>query len=158
MNPQDPLANLHPLREPAAIGWWPPAPGWWLLVALALAIVGIVTYLLWRRHQRNAYRRRALAQLETLRLQFERDGDLRGYIEQLNALLKGVALLAYPRNEIAGQHGETWRNFLNAELPPADQFAVAFDTACYEREPPDLDSEQLHRSAQRWIRQHRVAS
>jgi hypothetical protein len=158
LNPQDPLANLHPLREPAAIGWWPPAPGWWALLLIAVIVAGLTAYLLWRRHRRNAYRRRALAQLDMLRLQFRENGDPLQYIEQVNALLKGVALLAYPRTRVASQHGESWREFLNTHLPPAERFDPAFDTACYAPEPPDIDTERLHHSARSWIRHHKVAA
>ncbi len=159
MNPQDPLAALQPLREPAAIGWWPPAPGWWILAALLLVGSAVLAYLLWRRHRRNAYRRRALRQLDALHADLAqgRDDTLR-YIESVNALLKSVALAAYPRPEVASRHGESWRAFLNAQLPDAEQFAEDFDDAAYRDPPPAIDTQQVHRSARYWIRHHRVAA
>jgi len=155
MTPQDPLAALHPLREPAAIGWWPPAPGWWALLCFALVIAALLCYLLWRRWRRNAYRRRALAQLDSLRLEYRRHGDPLRYVEQVNALLKSVALATYPRETVAAQHGESWRIFLNQSLPPDSRFTPAFDDAAYRKSPPDIDAEYLYRSADCWIRQHR---
>ena len=156
MTPQDPLAGLHPLREPAAIGWWPPAPGWWALLVIVLASAALLGYFLRRRYRNNAYRRRALAQLATLRRQYQDEGNRLHYVEQLNALLKSVALVAYPRQLVAGRHGEAWRNFLNESLPPADHFTPAFDDAAYQRTPPGFDPDQLHRSADYWIRHHRA--
>lgn len=158
MTPQDPLAGLHPLREPVAIGWWPPAPGWWALLVIVLALTALLGYFLWRRRRNNAYRRRALLQLAALRRQYENGGDRLHYIEQLNALLKRVALTAYPRQQVAGRHGESWRNFLNESLPPSDQFTPAFDAAVYQKTPPEFDPDQVHRSADYWIRHHRAAA
>jgi len=66
MNPQDPLANLNPLRQPELISWWPLAPGWWLLLAIVLLGLSALVYFLIRRHRDNAYRRRALQQLQRL--------------------------------------------------------------------------------------------
>ncbi len=45
MNPQDPLSQLHPLRDPVAIGWWPLAPGWWLLLGLMVLVLAIAVFL-----------------------------------------------------------------------------------------------------------------
>ena len=38
MDPEQiPLRDLH---LPEAIGWWPLAPGWWLVIAIALVGIG----------------------------------------------------------------------------------------------------------------------
>lgn len=158
MNPQDPLAALSPLREPAGIGWWPPAPGWWLLLALGVAVILALAVFLLRRYQRNAYRRRALRQLQTLQSAHRENRDDRRFAKDLNALLKSVALLAYPARDVAARHGAAWRNFLNDSLPPAEHFSQNFDEAAYRTSPPTIDTDSLHRSAQQWIRRHKVAT
>ena len=40
----NPLDQLHPLIAPAPVGLWPPAPGWWLL----LAVLPLLGWGLWR--------------------------------------------------------------------------------------------------------------
>jgi hypothetical protein len=48
-----PLRDIH---LPAAISWWPPAPGWWLL-AIALTLGPLSVGLWWRWRQRTRLRR-----------------------------------------------------------------------------------------------------
>ncbi len=156
MNPQDPLASLHPLRTPALIGWWPPAAGWWLLLLFVLVGVAALAYMIRRRYKRNAYRRRALLQLQSLHTAYLAEPDTRVYVSQINALLKSVALLAYPRTSVAAQHGGHWREFLNRGLPPDAQLPPAFDDAAYQRACPDIDMGQVHRAAQQWIKHHKA--
>ncbi|MGL4564148.1 MAG: DUF4381 family protein, partial [Halioglobus sp.] len=91
MNPQDPLAQLHPLREPLPIGWWPPAPGWWLLAVLLLVLLVALAWYLLRRYRARTYRRVALAQLARLHAAYRQNGDALQFIAQTNALLKSVA-------------------------------------------------------------------
>lgn len=156
MNPQDPLAGLHPLREPPPVGWWPPAPGWWLLLVMLLAVLAAVGYYLFRRYRAGAYRRRALAQLERLRETYRGDGDDRAYLAGINALLKRVALLAYPDRGIAARSGRQWLDFLNGSCPADRPFPDGFASAAYLRERPALDLEQLHGCAATWIKRHEV--
>ena len=155
MNPQDPLAALHPLREPPPIGWWPPAPGWWALAALCLLALLLMAYVLLRRYRANAYRRKALARLEELYLQQQSQPDQPQFQAQLNALLKAVALAAYPRRDVAAISGRQWLEFLNAGLGEADRFPAEFVSGAYSREPAPIADERLHRSARQWIKRHR---
>ena len=158
MNPQDPLANLHPLRAPELIGWWPPAPGWWLLLLAGLLVIASLVYWLHRRYARNRYRRVALLQLRALHMDYLAKLDAGQYLGQLNALLKSVALLAYPRAVVAAQHGADWRAFLNRSLPPGEQLPREFDTAVYQKTCPEIDVALVHNAAQHWIKRHRATA
>lgn len=156
MNPQDPLASLHPLRAPALIGWWPPAPGWWLLLLAGLIVVATLAYWMRRRYRCNSYRRRALLQLQSLHTDYLAKPDASLYLGQINALLKSVALLAYPRAAVAAQHGGGWRTFLNRSLPNDAQLPPAFEYAAYQKTCPEIDVAQVQRAAQHWIKRHRA--
>ena len=50
MNPEMMLSQLAPLREPMAISWWPLAPGWWIVVALCIAM--LTGWVIWLRKRR----------------------------------------------------------------------------------------------------------
>lgn len=157
MNPQDPLASLHPLREPLPIGWWPPAPGWWLLAVLLLVALLALGWYLIRRYRANAYRRRALAQLAQLGLQYQQHRDELQFLADTNALLKSVALVAYPRREVAASTGADWLAFLNTALKQDEQFPAGFVSGAYRRSGPGIDVGQMQRCAAAWIRRHEVA-
>ncbi|MFK7974545.1 MAG: DUF4381 domain-containing protein [Halioglobus sp.] len=158
MNPQDPLAALNPLREPPPIGWWPLAPGWWVLLAIAVLAIVAVAWWWWRKRQQSAYRRRALAQLEQLHAQHQATGDNTHFLTNLNALLKRVALLAYPQKNLANIHGAAWITFLNQSAPNQTPFAEALANAHYlpPGSAPKVDG--AYRSAQHWIKHHEAQS
>ncbi|MDG2046307.1 MAG: DUF4381 domain-containing protein [Halioglobus sp.] len=156
MNPQDPLADLNPLRQPELIGWWPLAPGWWLLLVAAILCLASLIFVLTRRYRRNTYRRRALIQLQRLHTDYVTKSEYKQYLSELNTLLKSVALVAYPRADIAALHGEAWLTFLNTSLPLENHFQSVFNDAVYQKTYPELDVEQLHRSAQHWIKRHKA--
>lgn len=156
MNPSDPLAQLHPLREPALLGWWPLAPGWWLLLVLLLIAFGFGAWLLYTRHRRNAYRRLALGKLDLLARQHEQSGDVSLTVSAINALLKSVALRAYPRRDIASLSGEAWLEFLGQSSPKGPTFEPGVLESQYRQQPGDIDIAALTRAAQHWIRRHEV--
>jgi hypothetical protein len=141
-----------------SIGWWPPAPGWWLLLIAGMLTVAMLVYLIYTHRRRNAYRRRALLQLHALHAKYLVLSEDRQYLGEINALLKSVALHAFPQAEVAAQHGESWRSFLNRDLPPQNQFQPVFDDAVYQKPCPEIDMAQVHRAAQHWIKHHKVTS
>lgn len=153
MNPQDPLSNLHPLREPALVSWWPLAPGWWIAIFALLLAVAACLFLGWRYYRRNAYRRQALKQLREIREQYHQDA--RGGVTAINALLKAVALKAYPQRDVAASSGARWLAFLNKDLQPEQHLDPSYIDAIYRHDRPSPELDQICESAASWIRRHK---
>ena len=111
-----------------------------------------------RRHRRNAYRRQALRQLQRIHQQYREDQNQQRSIAATNALLKSVAIHAYPQKDVASASGEAWLEFLNAGLSTEDAFDPQFSLAVYSNQAMNLELEAVDRSAQQWIKKHRVAA
>ncbi len=110
---------IRDLHLPEAIGWWPLAPGWW--VVILLISIGLVLLLRnwFRNHARGAARRHALRQLELYSKEYltHHDGVLFG--TQLSELVRRTMLAYAPRSEIAGLTGEDWLAWLDRDLDRA---------------------------------------
>lgn len=139
------LENLHGIVEPAPVSlWWPLAPGWWAVLALLALATAIGIWRFVRARRLNAYRRQGLAELDITPPQ------------ELPALLKRVALSAYPRDEVAGLTGDRWIEFLNRTAPDS------FDTVSSERlrslayqANQEAHDDHLFAACRSWIEQHR---
>ena len=59
MTSMDALSQLNPLREPAAINWWPPAIGWWVIFS-GYHFDLYVLFTLFKRYKKQSYRRHAI--------------------------------------------------------------------------------------------------
>lgn len=113
----DPL-NL-PLRDlhlPDAIGLWPLAPGWWLLLALVLLAIGLLVNAYRKRHRQSAARRFALKRLELLARSYAENGDAVGLGIEVSELLRRTMLAYAPRSDVAGLTGEAWLEWLDRDL------------------------------------------
>lgn len=110
------LSQLRDIHLPAPISWWPPAPGWWILITLIVAIL-IGLFIWFRRRQRDNWRRAALAELARLRQQCaDQPTTVHTIIAELSVLLRRVAISCFPRTEVAMLHGDKWLAFLNRSL------------------------------------------
>ncbi len=102
---QIPLRDLH---LPEAIGWWPLAPGWWLLMGLAAVGLGLLLRHYLRRRARGAARRHALQQLKDLTAEYEQHRDAVRFSAALSELLRRTMLAYAPREDVAGLTGDAW--------------------------------------------------
>ena len=114
MNAADPLSELRPLQLPDPIGWWPPAPGWWLLFFMLCVLLAVSIWLALRAHRLAAFRRQALRELEFLAASAQNRSSPE-IVAGLNALLKRVALVRHPTREVARLSGEQWLQFLECD-------------------------------------------
>ena len=98
---QNPLAQLNDIIAPATANLWPPAPIYWgLFIAFAVLIIASVYLFKQRKKQQQAFTK--LQQLQAENTSFI----------VLNQLIKGVALLYFPRKTVASLHGDQWFDFL----------------------------------------------
>lgn len=144
------LDNLYDIIEPVSVSlWWPLAPGWWLLLAVALLLIGLITWRLAVVWKKNEYRRLALKEIESI-------PDPR----TLPVVLKRVALAAYPRETVAGLAGKRWISFLNHEVhgcfdDEAGRLMLALDYGKEESQPlKEEEYKAVIDSIRTWIQKH----
>ena len=149
----DALAGLRDIHLPDPVAFWPPAPGWWIALVLAFTCAGLA-WLGVRRQRANAARA-ALRELADLEREFRGSGDVASLAARLSALLRRLALVRFPRDEVASLHGGGRAAFLERSRRagfPSDVFA-SLECAVYAG-PGDLpspDAEVWIGAARRWI-------
>jgi len=112
MEPNLPELPLRDIHLPAPIGWWPPAPGWWLLLIGVPALLFLLAWL-WRWLRRKTVKKLALLELEAIA---QSQAEAREKTQQLAILLRRTCLSVYPREDVAGLVGEPWLAFLDGPL------------------------------------------
>ena len=160
MNLEDPLAQLRDIHLPEPVSAWPPGPGWWLLAALLLALLGSLVWWLVKRHRGNAWRRQACCELDRALEDWQLHGDDCRFLQELSEILKCVAMRTSSR-DVAALSGARWNQYLDErwQSAPARGFtALDFGEAVYRPSASGADVEELHGLGQRWLRQFREAA
>jgi len=120
MNPNDvsslPLRDIH---LPGPVGWWPPAIGWWLLMALVL--VGLALYAL--RYYQTRHRRVALKSLQRVRAALEQGVEPVVCLQNVSTVLRRFAMTTAARarnaepaadQDVPGLIGQRWLAYLDS--------------------------------------------
>ena len=156
MDMQSALEQLRPNHLPTPVGIWPLAPGWWVVGGVTLAVILLIAYIIISRRRKRRYRRQALSALHKVVKAYKTHGNKRQYAHDCNRLLKKVALVAYPRQDIASLNGHQWQAFLaassgNTLFSEAEGAALGSD-----RFKPDheLNVDQLQTLTISWIKHH----
>jgi len=139
------LDNLRDIIVPSPVPWWPPAVGWWFVLALLAAASMVIGVRAWRAWRANAYRRAALRELRLA----SRVGEIAG-------ILKRTALCAYPRTDIASLSGMAWcrwlENVSGRAVPETARDALT--RGVYHR-PSVAVADELRVFVKEWIQHHR---
>lgn len=151
---QEQLRDIH-LPEP--ISWWPPAPGWWILLIIAVALICFAIWKLRDYQQRNRYRKQALLELKRIYEQWQNDANIAVYLQAANALLKrAVKVAAQDGNQSAALSGKDWANLLNnwSRTALSDVTIYALTQAEYQANP-QVDIETLQTEIALWLKLHK---
>ena len=154
MNP-DLLSQLRDIHGAPQAHWWPPAPGWWLLVLLLLFALGWLGRRVLANYRVHKRRKQMLAWVDHLNATIDPGRDSQAYLSTLNRILKLVALRAFPGQKCAVMAGQDWVDFLAGQVkdsqPPESLAVLAagpYDPA------PEFDPAIMSELTRYWIRQH----
>lgn len=100
------LDNMHDIINPDAVGFFPLAPGWIIVLFLLLALLFHFTIQAYKYYKKSLYRREALKELGAYR-QYSKENA-----GSLLSLAKRVAIAAYGREKVANFYDDTWWDFI----------------------------------------------
>ena len=155
-DPSQDLAQLRDIHLPNPVGWWPLAVGWYLLATLAcVAMMGLV-FFTYRHYKNNRFKRKALDLLDSYQRAYLNQPNSQLSCAQLSELLKRVALVYYPREQVASLQGQAWLDFLNQTSSGEDfnQIRDLLLESPYQL-PKECDVGPLFKAAKTWIKLRR---
>ena len=140
--------ELRDIHLPEAVSWWPPAPGWWLLLAL-LALAAVSAWLAWRRRRSTRYR--ALVELRRLRAEWRAGLAPRDAVDRIAALLRRTLISHRGRDGYAATSGERWLAQMR-DLGPLDEATIGWLGDARYRPRQDCDVARLLEASEAWLK------
>jgi hypothetical protein len=159
MDTEELLAQLADIHLPPAISYWPPAPGWWVLACVVIALLvfaGNKVALSIRQRKICQY---ALAELERCYRELAQAEDQESnspklrFVNQFNSVLRRVALYHFPQSNVASLGGVAWVDFIRKKGDSSllnDEISQALSYGRFQTEI-DVDVDALHNLGQQWI-------
>tara|TARA_B100001248_G_scaffold166121_1_gene125678 strand:+ start:101 stop:637 length:537 start_codon:yes stop_codon:yes gene_type:complete len=156
MDSEELLAQLADIHLPAEISYWPPAFGWWILALLLLISGSFATRKLYEKAERRKACQYALAELENCLEKLDESAaqkKLLRYVNDVNTVLRRVALAKFPESNPGSLVGETWIAFIrrtgnSSQLD--DKLSAALSHGRF-RKQIEVDSQALNQMARSWI-------
>lgn len=151
------LKQLHDIHLPKAIGWWPLAFGWYFLIIATLSLLSILFWISYRRRIRGRAKREALLLLEHYQQQYLQDQNSQICSKRISELLRRVALVYFPREQVAGLQGKEWIDFLNSSGKGVHFDEISSYLLALPYQPASkVDLSPLFQFARRWIKQRGI--
>ena len=154
------LSSLHDIHLPEPIGWWPLAPGWYVLAVSVVSACLLIGFLSYRYYSNGRARREALRALTKYQKQYDEDPNSQLCAARISELLKRVALVYYPRTRVASLQGEGWIVFLNTTAKKVNFNSVRRQLLELPWRPSENQQlDDLFKTARKWImRQNKPCS
>ena len=166
--------QLRDIQTPEPVSWWPMAPGWWILIVLAVILSFVLFRYIRNRRQEREYRNYLIEELEATYNEWLKNQNTSNYCQQANQLLKRtmMKLQADSRNNnnggqseipelgsISALSGSAWIESLESvHKPMSESVHKALGLYLYQAnaqmEGP-LEIPSLHAELTEWLMQHR---
>lgn len=159
MDSEELLSQLADIHLPEPVSFWPPAPGWWVLAVLLLIAVALLVRHLMKLLEKQKICQYALAELDRCLQHLsdsgaDQDAARLHYINEVNSVLRRVALVHFPRSNVASLGGAAWVDFIREK---GDSSLLDEDLAkalSHGRFQPrcDVDADALNALGHAWVR------
>lgn len=144
--------NLRDIHLPDAVSWWPPAIGWWVVLALVILVIYLapkvyrrITYIPLRRVSQQAF--------DSIKSRYEVNNDPLELIQSISTLLRQISMTYHGREQAAHLTGDEWINSLNTlteENYFTDSLKNNLINAPYQKNT-DIQSIAILDATQKWI-------
>ena len=154
MNPAATL-DLRDIHAAASPAFWPPAPGWWVLAVILIALLVLSTVWLFRRYR--LYRLKTKIMDEISALSDCCTDNTAAFTARLSMLLRRIALRRYSRQRVASLTGSDWLRFLDETGGGGDfehGIGQILEVGPYRPQTSEQPRAELLQLAQRWAKQN----
>jgi hypothetical protein len=156
MNNAVPALDLRDIHTAPPPEFWPPAPGWWLLGVLVIAVLTMTTVWLYRRYRLYRQKQQVLAELDRIKT-LDADRQAAEFTTAVSTLLRRVALMRYARRQVAPLSGINWLHFLD-ETGGGGEFVSGAGQVLadgpYALHPQKVSADRLLGLARSWIKKN----
>lgn len=146
--------DIGPILEPDPVLFSFETVGWLILVVLLLIVFLIVLVKQFKLYKKNTYRREAIKRLIVIQSE---DAQNHFQINQLNILLKQVAINTFGREKVATLYGKEWFEFLESTSKNTKftSYLAVFSNAIYEsKDANEKDFNTIIQLTKTWIKTH----
>ncbi|MEA3418426.1 MAG: DUF4381 domain-containing protein [Campylobacterota bacterium] len=147
------LDNLHDIIVPDAIGFFPLAPGWYMVLILLISLFFYGCIRAYKHYKKSQYRREALKELSTYK-----NSDKEQTIALLS-LAKRVGIAAYGRQKIAKLSDDSWWDFMEEHSTAKVDREMRQEISALLYDTTYTMDNRLHdnvkKSVSLWIKTHR---
>lgn len=159
MDSEELLSQLADIHLPEPVSFWPPAPGWWVLAVLLLIAVALLLRQLLKLREKQKICQYALAELDRCLQRLadhgaDQDQARLHYINEVNSVLRRVALVHFPRSNVASLGGAAWVDFIREKGDSSlldEELAKALSHGRFQPRC-DVDADALNALGHAWVR------
>lgn len=127
----------------------------WKVLAVVVIVITVIAFFKWLKlYQKNKYRRESIKKMQFIKSQ---NAQSQYKINQLNIILKQVAIVTFGRTEVAELYGDEWYSFLDSKYKKSEfvNYSSNFNDAIYNNKEVDESTLQsIYIITKTWINEH----
>ncbi len=153
-----PVLPLRDIRLPAEPGFWPLAPGWWLLLVLSLLLLTWLAIKWYRYTQKKRRWQQIEQQLAAIEFEFKQSNNKQQLLTEISVFLRRFVKFQLKQNQATTLSGQHWIEHLNQlKSTQTDRPFLAFEEALASgvyQASFDYDATNLLATTHQFIKQH----